>query len=326
MIVGSSELESGPPVGDDVVVAEVHLADPREDRAHAVAGDDRHAREPPVELELAAGRQRLEPVAGQPAVEDDLVVWGWIRRNWKPEACAPRRAIASASGRAEGVVHDRDLARQAQLELGAREAGRHRVAGQVAARQHQVARADRLVLGSGPPPVAAPARAADEEDLDARPARGSRTSSTRSRAAAGPRPRPGRRSGCAGTRARRRPVELHLGAEAVGRFGRRTPRRVCPSPAATSWKRSPRPQVGLPPRVAIAARGPSYATLGSRPQRQPFCPSWRVAGCERSRGLSRRSGGRRSWRSQPRRGLPRRHPGPVSVTHEVSERCPTLVR
>src|SRR4051812_38131572 len=63
------------------------------------------------------------------------------------------------------------------------------------------------------------------------------------------------------------------GPSPYGVIGRWTPSRVCPSSAATSWNRSPRPQVGLPPSVANNARGPSYSTLGSSPQRQPPCPT-----------------------------------------------------
>ena len=106
----------------------------------------------------ASHRLRTTPVAGP-----------WIRRNRNPGSRRASSPDRLRQRRAERVLHDGDLARQAELELGAGEPGGHRVAGEVASRQHEISGADGILLGGRPPPVTAPARASDEEHPHSRP-------------------------------------------------------------------------------------------------------------------------------------------------------------
>ena len=62
-------LEARAPVGDDVVVGEVHPAHAGQHGADAVAGDDRHPDLTAGGFEHPARRERLEAVPSEPAVQ-----------------------------------------------------------------------------------------------------------------------------------------------------------------------------------------------------------------------------------------------------------------
>src|SRR5262249_49586035 len=139
----------------------------RQHRAHAVAGDDGHPDLAAGGFEHPARRERLEAVAGEPAVQH------YVRLRpvdpAKSEIAGPPGPGPQRLGqrRAERTAHDRDLARQADLERRAGQAGRHRVAGEIALGQHEVAGTAGVLARGGPPPVAAAAGAADEQHAHA---------------------------------------------------------------------------------------------------------------------------------------------------------------
>ena len=245
----------------------------------------------------------------------------WIRRKRNPGSRPRLLADGPRQRRAEGIVHDRDLARQAELELGAREPGGHRVSRQVAPRAAPDPRTDGLLVAR-PPGASRSSRSCRRRGAPApRPARGSRTSSTRSREGADPRRRPGRRSGCAGTRARPASGSARPGGPVRTAFadgGRRAGRGPPPPPPRGSDRRGPR--WGSRPASRSRRADPRSATPGSSPQRQPFWPGL-IARPERGEGrgtLTRISVEGDLGEVNPGGALSAADPHGGRVTHEVT--------
>src|SRR5438132_1093266 len=139
-------LEAGAPVGNDVIVGQVHPAYAGQHRADAITGDHGHSDLAARGFEHPAGRERLEAVSREPAVQHHAGVRPVDPAESEIGLSLGVRSQHLGQRRAERIVHDRDLPRQAELELGAGQARRHRVARQIALRQHEIAGTDRVLV------------------------------------------------------------------------------------------------------------------------------------------------------------------------------------